>query len=66
MHVISFGSERLPVPAGQPDTYVHLRLAADNVADDMTWTVDPNEQLLIYGAQPSGRRSPRHRRASPC
>ncbi len=51
VHVISLGSERLPVPAGQPDTYVHLRLAADNVADDTVWKLDPNEQLLIYGAR---------------
>ena len=51
VHVISLGSERLPVPAGQPDTYVHFRLAADNLADDTPWTFHPNEQLLLYGLQ---------------
>ena len=49
VHVISLGAERLPVPAGQPDTYLHLRIAAENRADEAPWTVDPNDQSLTVG-----------------
>jgi hypothetical protein len=48
VHVISLGAERLPVAAGQPDSYLHLRLAAENRADDATWMLDPNDQLLTF------------------
>src|SRR6185369_17443304 len=46
VNVISLGSERLPVAAGQPDMYLHVRLAAENTSDGVTWTLDPNDQLL--------------------
>ena len=49
INVISLGSERLPVAAGQPDMYLHVRIAGENTADGAPWTVDPNEQLLSYG-----------------
>jgi hypothetical protein len=49
VNVISLGSERLPVAAGQPDTYLHVRVAAENTADGVTWTLDPNDQLLSAG-----------------
>jgi len=49
VHVISLGVERLPVAAGQPDSYLHLRIAAENKSDDAAWTVDPNEQALAAG-----------------
>src|SRR6185295_4216995 len=49
VHVISLGTERLPVAAGQPDSFLHLRIAAENRADDAPWTVDPNDQTLASG-----------------
>jgi hypothetical protein len=49
INVISLGAERLPVPAGQPDTYLHVRLAAENTSDTVPWTLDPNDQLLSQG-----------------
>jgi hypothetical protein len=48
VHVISLGAERLPVQQGQPDTYVHLRIAAENRGDDAVWTLDPNDQALTH------------------
>ena len=48
VHVISLGAEKLPVAAGQPDSYVHLRIAAENRGDDTVWMVDPNEQVLTH------------------
>jgi hypothetical protein len=52
VHVISLGAEQLPVPAGQPDSYVHLRIAAENRTDEAPWTVDPNDQVLSAGGAP--------------
>jgi hypothetical protein len=49
VNVISLGTERLPVAAGQPDMYLHVRLAAENTSDGVTWTLDPNDQTLASG-----------------
>src|SRR5205814_698948 len=49
VHVMSLGVEQLPVAAGQPSSYLHLRIAAENTSDAVTWTVDPNEQTLGAG-----------------
>jgi hypothetical protein len=46
--VLSLGPEQLPVAAGQPSSYLHLRIAPENRTDDVAWTVDPNEQLLAF------------------
>jgi hypothetical protein len=56
VNVISMGTERLPVAAGQPDMFLHVRLAAENTSDGVSWTIDPNDQLVSSGGtslQPS-------------
>jgi len=53
--VLSLGPEQLPVAAGQPTSYLHLRIAPENKTDDVAWTVNPNEQLL---AVPGGSVNP--------
>ncbi len=51
VHVISFGEVRLAADPGQPQAYLHLRLAAENNIDDVRWTLDPNDQELISSGQ---------------
>src|SRR3954467_11200951 len=46
VYVLSLGAEQLPVAAGQPTSYLHLRIAPENRTDDVVWTVNPNEQML--------------------
>lgn len=46
VYVISFGTEPLATPPGQPNLYLHVRLAAANT-DTVAWTIDPNDQLLM-------------------
>jgi hypothetical protein len=48
LHVFSLGGKRLPVGPGGAPLYLHLRVAAQNVADATAWALDPNEQLLGY------------------
>lgn len=61
VHVISLGVERLPVAQGQPDSFLHLRIAAENRNDDAPWRIDPNEQSLAVGG---GAASPAFAEAS--
>src|SRR4029450_11868106 len=53
VNVMSFGPEHLAVAAGQPDTYLHMRLAVENRTDDVDWTVAAADQwLTAVGAAP--------------
>lgn len=52
--VISFGAERLAAGPGQPDVYLHMRLAVDNRGDTAPWTAAAGEQALLAG--PGGAR----------
>src|SRR5689334_20264751 len=47
VHVLSLGTEQFPVQAGQPSSYLHIRIAPENGSDDAAWTVNPNEQILV-------------------
>ena len=49
VHVLSLGTEQLPVAQGQPSSYLHLRIAPENRSDVAPWVVDPNEQVLMTG-----------------
>jgi hypothetical protein len=52
--VISLGGEQLPAgPSSAPAWFLHLRLAAENAADGVTWTIDPNEQVASFGGNES-------------
>jgi hypothetical protein len=51
VNVMSLGIERLPVPAGQPDSFLHVRIAAENTGDDVPWLLDPNDQVLTAPGQ---------------
>jgi hypothetical protein len=51
VHVVSFGAERLPAGPERPALYLHLRLAADNRADDTLWSLDPREQKLLVAGK---------------
>jgi hypothetical protein len=46
VHVMSLGPERLAAPPGQPDMYLHLRLAVENDSDTVAWTANASEQGL--------------------
>jgi hypothetical protein len=48
LRVLTLGGERLPVGPGAPDVYLHFRLSAENDADAAPWTLDPNEQFLVF------------------
>jgi hypothetical protein len=52
LHVVSLGLEALPAGEdGEAMAFLHLRLAAINGSDTVTWTVDPNDQLLAVAGQ---------------
>ena len=46
--VISLGSEKLLGPKGQLESYLHIRLAAENAVDAVPWTLDPREMKLNF------------------
>jgi hypothetical protein len=46
VNVMSLGAEQLSVPSGQPNTYLHLRLAVENESDTVAWTAAAADQTL--------------------
>ena len=51
VYALSLGGEYLPTQQGA-SLYLHLRLAAENTADDAEWVLDANEQTLSLGQGP--------------
>jgi hypothetical protein len=54
VHVMSLGTEHLAVAAGQPDTFLHLRVAIENAQDTVPWTASAGEQVLTGLAGATG------------
>ncbi|MGB8298739.1 MAG: hypothetical protein WCG85_25205 [Polyangia bacterium] len=52
VYVISFGGEPMATPSGTQGFYLHLRIAAENRADDAAWTIDTRDQVVSLGATP--------------
>jgi hypothetical protein len=42
------GSERLGGPRGRLGSFLHISLAVENVADPVTWTLDPRDMKLNF------------------
>jgi hypothetical protein len=49
LHVMALGVERLAVPVGMPDSYLHVELALDNTTDTQPWTMSTSEQMVAIG-----------------
>jgi hypothetical protein len=55
VYVASLGGERLGAAAGQPEYFLHLRVAAENTSDDTPWTIDANDQVLTLAGGAAAR-----------
>ena len=51
-YVMSFGAEPMPTPARTQGFYLHLRIAAENRSDAVTWTIDTRDQVVSLEAAP--------------
>jgi len=48
-YVMSLGLEPLSSPSGQPEQYLHLRVALENRSDETPWTLAPGDFTLALG-----------------
>ncbi len=46
--ITSMGRERLTGPGGQPETFLHIRLTAENATDPVPWTLDPSDMKVSF------------------
>src|SRR4051812_18478173 len=49
VYVMSLGPERLATGNNAQSLFLHTRVAAENKSDDLTWKVDPNDEVAGFG-----------------
>lgn len=52
IYVMSFGGEPMPTPSATQGFYLHLRIAAENRSDAVSWTIETHDQAVSLGATP--------------